>query len=128
MAAKPKSLGTQTARNKKEQATLSAITSSSGERGDFDRLIHERTRLAIVSALAVNKALSFNELKATLAVSDGNLSSHARKLEEAGYIHCEKSFENRMPNTRYSLTESGKTALKHYISHMESLIAAVKDC
>lgn len=74
----------------------------------------------------MNKTLSFNDLKSVLAISDGNLSSHARKLEDAGYILCEKRFENRLPNTCYSLTGTGRKALKHYISHMESLIAAVK--
>lgn len=123
MAARPKPVKSAP---QTETPALSALTSTSGERGDFDRLIHERSRLAIVSALAVNKSLSFNDLKSVLAISDGNLSSHARKLEDAGYILCEKRFENRVPNTCYSLTPAGKKALKHYISHMESLIAAVK--
>lgn len=93
---------------------------------DFDRTIHEKTRLAIVSALAVNPTLSFNELKGILKTTDGNLSVHARKLEEAGYVSCRKSFEGRMPKTEFSLTAGGKRALEKYIGHMEALIAAVK--
>jgi DNA-binding HxlR family transcriptional regulator len=93
---------------------------------DFDRTIHEKTRLAIVSALAVNPTLSFNELKAILKTTDGNLSVHARKLEEAGYVGCRKTFEGRMPKTEFSLTAAGKRALEKYIGHMEALIAAVK--
>lgn len=93
----------------------------------FDRLIHERVRLGIVSALAVNETLTFNELKDLLGTSDGNLSVHARKLEEAGYLHCEKSFEGRFPRTEYRLTSSGRRALERYLSHMESLIRAVRE-
>ncbi len=93
---------------------------------DLDRLIHEKTRLAIVSALAVNPTLTFNELKAILKTTDGNVSVHARKLEEAGYLTCKKSFEGRMPRTEYSLTAAGKRALEKYLSHMESLIRAVR--
>ena len=93
---------------------------------DFDRLIHEKTRLAIISALAVNPTLTFNELKAILKTTDGNVSVHTRKLEEAGYLNCRKSFEGRMPKTQYSLTAGGKKALEKYIGHMEALIDAVK--
>lgn len=93
---------------------------------DLDRLIHEKTRLAIVSALAVNPTLTFNELKAILRTTDGNVSVHARKLEEAGYLTCRKSFEGRMPKTEYSLTAAGKRALEKYLGHMESLIRAVR--
>ena len=89
---------------------------------DFDRLIHEKTRLAIVSALAVNPSLTFNEMKAILKTTDGNVSVHARKLEEAGYLTCKKSFEGRMPKTEYSLTSSGKRAFEKYLTHMEALI------
>src|SRR5215212_11710989 len=89
---------------------------------DFDRLIHEKTRLAIVSALAVNPILTFNEMKAILKTTDGNVSVHARKLEEAGYLACRKSFEGRMPKTEYSLTAAGKRALEKYLGHMEALI------
>lgn len=93
---------------------------------DFDRLIHEKTRLAIVSALAVNPSLTFNEMKAILKTTDGNVSVHARKLEEAGYLLCKKSFEGRMPKTEYSLTASGKRALEKYLTHMEALIRATR--
>lgn len=92
-----------------------------------DRLIHQRTRLAIVSALAVNDTLTFNELKELLDVTDGNLSVHARKLEEAGYLVCDKSFERRMPRTEYRLTADGSRALERYLDHMESLIQAVRE-
>jgi DNA-binding transcriptional ArsR family regulator len=93
---------------------------------DFDRLIHEKTRLAIVSALAVNATLTFNELKAILKTTDGNVSVHARKLEEAGYLSCRKSFEGRMPKTEYTLTGSGKRALEKYLGHMEALIRVAR--
>ena len=93
---------------------------------DFDRLIHEKTRLAIVSALAVNPSLTFNEMKAILKTTDGNVSVHARKLEEAGYLSCKKSFEGRMPRTEYSLTAAGKRALEKYLGHMEALIRATR--
>src|SRR2546428_11594244 len=91
---------------------------------DFDRLIHEKTRLAIVSALAVNPTLTFNELKAILKTTDGNVSVHARKLEEANYLTCRKSFEGRVPRTEYSLTAAGRRALERYLDHMEALIKA----
>ena len=89
---------------------------------DFDRLIHEKTRLGIVSALAVNPSLSFNELKAVLKTTDGNVSVHARKLEDAGYLTCKKSFQGRMPRTEYALTAAGRRALEKYLNHMEALI------
>ena len=89
---------------------------------DLDRLIHERMRLGIVSALAVNEHLSFNDLKKLLKTTDGNLSVHARKLEEAGYITCEKYFEGRMPKTDYRLTAAGRRALERYLDHMEAII------
>ena len=94
---------------------------------DLDRLIHERLRLGIVSALAVNEALSFNELKALMQTTDGNLSVHARKLEEAGYITCTKSFEGRVPRTEYRLTPTGRRALERYLEHMEALIHATRE-
>jgi DNA-binding MarR family transcriptional regulator len=93
---------------------------------DFDRLIHEKTRLAMISALAVNPTLTFNELKAILKTTDGNVSIHARKLEDAGYLNCRKSFQGRMPRTEYSLTSSGKKALEKYLGHMEALIRATR--
>jgi DNA-binding HxlR family transcriptional regulator len=92
----------------------------------LDRIIHERIRLAIVSALAVNPTLSFNDLKKLLGTSDGNLSVHARKLEEAGYLTCTKQFEGRIPRTEYSLTASGRKALQRYLDHMEALIQATR--
>ncbi len=91
----------------------------------LDRLIHERVRLAIVSALAVQDSLTFNELKALLDTSDGNVSVHARKLEDAGYISCTKGFDGRIPRTEYRLTAAGRTALERYLSHMEALIKRV---
>jgi len=94
----------------------------------LDRLIHERMRLAIVSALAVNESLSFNDLKKLLDTTDGNLSVHARKLEEAGYIECTKSFDGRIPKTEYRLTAEGRAALERYLGHMETLIQAMRDC
>ena len=93
---------------------------------DFDRLIHEKTRLAIVSALAVNRSLTFNELKAILETTDGNVSVHARKLEEANYLACRKSFKGRIPRTEYSLTAAGRRAFEKYLSHMEALIKAAR--
>jgi len=93
----------------------------------LDRLIHERTRLGIISALAVNAALSFNELKKLVGASDGNLSVHARKLEDAGYIACAKSFAGRMPKTEYRLTPAGRKALQHYLDHMEALIRVTRE-
>jgi DNA-binding HxlR family transcriptional regulator len=94
---------------------------------DLDRLIHERMRLGIVSALAVNDHLSFNDLKKLLKMTDGNLSVHARKLEEAGYIACAKSFEGRVPKTEYQLTLSGRRALERYLDHMEAIIQATRE-
>lgn len=94
---------------------------------NLDRVIHERTRLAIVSALAVSDSLTFRELKQLLGASDGNLSVHARKLEDAGYIACAKSFANRLPKTEYRLTASGRRALEKYLDHMEALIRATRE-
>lgn len=93
----------------------------------LDRLIHERMRLAIVSALAVNDTLSFNDLKAMLGATDGNLSVHARRLEEAGYIRCDKGFRGRVPHTEYVLERRGREALENYLAHMEALIDAVRE-
>ena len=94
---------------------------------ELDRLIHERMRLGIISALAANRSLTFNELKKLLNTTDGNLSVHARKLEEANYIGCTKSFEGRMPKTEYRLTEAGRRALEKYLNHMEALIQAMRE-
>jgi DNA-binding transcriptional ArsR family regulator len=93
---------------------------------DFDRVIHERLRLGIVSALAVNEWLTFNELKRLMRTSDGNLSVHARKLEDAQYLECHKSFEGRLPKTRFRLTAAGRRALERYLQHMEALIRATR--
>jgi DNA-binding HxlR family transcriptional regulator len=92
----------------------------------LDRIIHERLRLGIVSALSVNESLTFRELKKILDTTDGNLSVHARKLEEAGYIGCEKKFEGRLPRTEYKLTVTGRAALEKYLTHMEALIRATR--
>jgi len=93
-----------------------------GEIPELDRLIHERARLGIVSALAVNDSLSFNDLKRLLKTTDGNLSVHARKLEEAGYISCQKFFEGRIPRTEYRLSAAGRRALDQYLKDMEEVI------
>lgn len=93
---------------------------------EIDRMIHERLRLGIISALAANESLTFNELKHTVKTTDGNLSVHARKLEDAGYINCSKSFEGRTPKTEYSLTTAGRRALERYLDHMEALIGRMR--
>ena len=94
---------------------------------DLDRVIHERLRLGIISALAANDRLTFNDLKRLLQTTDGNLSVHARKLEEAQYISCEKSFDGRVPRTEFRLTAAGRRALEKYVAHMESIIRAVRE-
>lgn len=94
---------------------------------DLDRVIHVRVRLAIVSALAVSPALAFNDLKKALRITDGNLSVHARRLEEAGYVECRKSFEGRVPRTEFRLTAAGRRALQRYLDHMEALIRATRE-
>ena len=93
---------------------------------ELDRLIHERMRLGIVSALAANESLTFNDLKRLLDATDGNVSIHARKLEDAGYITCHKGFEGRVPRTEYRLTAAGRRALEKYLNHMEALIGAMR--
>lgn len=105
------------------------VTNAPPEGGppELDRIIHERLRLGIVSALAVNEALTFNELKAALEATDGNLSVHARKLEEAEYVECLKSFEGRVPKTEYRITPAGRRALERYLDHMEALIRATRE-
>ena len=95
--------------------------------GDLDRLIYERVRLVIMSALAVNRSLSFTELKALLKTSDGNLSTHARKLEDAGYLKCKKTFAGRVPKTVYRLSAKGAKAFERYLDHMEALIRATRN-
>src|SRR5438445_12340256 len=94
--------------------------------GELDKVIHERMRLGIISALAANEKLSFSDLKKLLNTTDGNISVHARKLEEAGYVTCEKSFKGRMPLTEYAITKEGRSALERYLDHMEALINAMK--
>jgi DNA-binding MarR family transcriptional regulator len=93
----------------------------------LDKVIHERMRLGIISALAANESLSFTELKNLLNTTDGNISVHARKLEDAGYLECLKSFSNRVPLTEYKITQSGKDALGRYLNHMEALIKTMKN-
>jgi DNA-binding HxlR family transcriptional regulator len=94
---------------------------------DFDRVIHEKMRLGIVSALAVSESLTFNDLKRLLQTTDGNLSVHARRLEEARYVECSKRFVGRMPKTEYRLTDEGRKAFERYLNHMEALIHAMRD-
>ena len=94
---------------------------------ELDRLIHERVRLGIVSALAVNGSLTFTDLKELLGATDGNLSAHARRLEDAGYVRCQKSFEGRMPRTEYELTKLGRRELQLYLDHMEAIISATRN-
>jgi DNA-binding transcriptional ArsR family regulator len=104
-----------------------APSEAHGAAAQLDRLIHERLRLGIVSALAVNKSLTFGELKELLKTTDGNLSVHARKLEEAEYVTCEKYFDGRTPKTEYRLTATGRRALERYLGHMEALIRATRE-
>lgn len=104
--------------------TLAGTDSEPDDPGE--KLLYERMRLAIMSALAVNRELSFSDLKSILDATDGNLSVHARKLEEAGYIQCSKSFENRMPRTTYALTRAGRNALEKYLNHLEAVIRTVR--
>jgi DNA-binding HxlR family transcriptional regulator len=114
---------------REKSAALSTVRGNAREAvsPDLDRLIHERIRLGIVSALAVNRSLTFNELKNLLKTTDGNLSVHARKLEEADYIVCTKSFDGRLPKTEYHLTAMGRRALERYLNHMEALIRATRE-
>ncbi|REJ75704.1 MAG: transcriptional regulator [Acidobacteria bacterium] len=106
---------------------VSAADAAEKVSNELDKVIHERMRLGIVSALAANEKLSFNDLKRVLNASDGNVSAHARKLEDAGYVVCEKSFSGRTPLTEYRITDSGRVALQRYLKHMEALINAVKE-
>ena len=111
----------------KKQLALPIEVPSTGDAHKLDRLIHERLRLGILSALSVNETLTFSDLKKLLDTTDGNLSVHARKLEEAGYLSCQKSFEGRMPKTQYKLTAAGRKALERYLDHMEALIRAMRE-
>jgi DNA-binding transcriptional ArsR family regulator len=116
---------TKTPRSVSSVRQLSAVEGSDASPLALDRVIHERLRLAIVSALAVHEAMTFSELRTALDASDGNLSVHARKLEEAGYVACKKGFDGRIPRTEYRLTAAGRRALERYVAHMESLIKRV---
>ena len=116
-------------KKKKSEQTLYSLPEAHNHASralELDRMIHERIRLGIVSALAVNPSLGFNQLKLILDTTDGNLSVHARKLEEAGYITCRKFFEGRVPKTEYQLTETGAQALERYLNHMEALIRTMR--
>src|SRR6201985_24431 len=115
------------AREEKTRRTSSGSRQQESTAANLDRVIHERTRLAIISALAVNASLTFNDLKNLLRVTDGNLSVHARKLEDAGYVECTKSFDGRVPKTEYKLPASGKKALEKYLDHMEALIRVTRE-
>lgn len=119
-------------RAREEQPKGGALRSVKGKAADegpmaLDRLIHERMRLGILSALAVNERMTFGDLKTLLKTTDGNLSVHSRKLEEAEYVLCEKSFEGRVPKTEYIITAAGRRALERYLDHMESLIRAARE-
>src|SRR6476619_2819515 len=114
-------------REKKVESGAVAAVSAAGGAPKLDRLIHERLRLGILSALSVNESLTFNELKKLLDTTDGNLSVHARKLEEAGYLSCTKSFAGRVPRSDYKLTAGGRRALERYLDHMEALIHAMRE-
>lgn len=110
-----------------EKRRLSSVAPQTpGTMHELDRLIHERLRLGIISALAVNESLTFNELKHMVKTSDGNLSVHARKLEDAGYVNCSKTFDGRTPRTEYSLTNAGRRALERYLDHMEAVIGQMR--
>ena len=114
-------------RQKKPESPEIAAVSAAIAAPQLDRLIHERLRLGILSALSVNESLTFNELKKLLDTTDGNLSVHARKLEEAGYLACTKSFAGRVPRSDYKLTAAGRRALERYLDHMEALIQTMRE-
>ncbi len=109
-----------------ERPSLAPVSGDAAGALELDRLIHERVRLGLLSALAANRSLTFNALKQLLRATDGNLSVHARKLEDAGYVACEKSFVGRVPQTVYRLTEDGRQALTRYLDHMEAIIGATR--
>lgn len=120
-----------TARQTRQESNATATRAQNAKQKsaapNLDRLIHERLRLGIISALAANESLTFSDLKNLMNTTDGNLSVHARKLEEAGYISCAKYFEGRLPKTEYKLTAAGRSALENYLSHMESLIKQMRN-
>ena len=113
-------------RGQAEKQKLRGVHGAPHSAREIDRMIHERLRLGIISALAANQSLTFNELKHSVKTTDGNLSVHARKLEDAGYISCVKSFEGRTPKTEYKLTLAGRRALVRYLDHMEALIGRMR--
>ena len=113
-------------RGQTEKQKLRGVHGAPHSAREIDRMIHERLRLGIISALAANQSLTFNELKHSVKTTDGNLSVHARKLEDAGYISCVKSFEGRTPKTEYKLTLAGRRALERYLDHMEALIGRMR--
>lgn len=113
-------------RNSPKPQSLRVERAAESVSNDLDRVIHERMRLGIISALAANDKLSFTDLKKLLNTTDGNISVHARKLEDAGYVTMEKSFKGRVPLTEYAITRDGKEALERYLDHMESLIKAMR--
>jgi DNA-binding MarR family transcriptional regulator len=123
--AKPK---TPAATNERQRRKLEAVASTTRDDAEskFDRLIYERARLGIMSALAVREEMSFNELKGLFDISDGNLGAHARKLEDAGYVTCTKSFEDRRPRSVYRITPQGRSALNRYLDHVEAVIKATR--
>ena len=127
MAAKAKAR-TPAASSERQRRKLQAVATTTRDDAEskFDRLIYERARLGIMSALAVREEMSFNELKALFEISDGNLGAHARKLEDAGYVDCIKSFEDRRPRTVYRITASGRAALNRYLDHVEAVIKATR--
>ena len=114
------------AENAPKTRTLKIEKAAETVSGELDKTIHERMRLGIISALAANASLSFTDLKTLLNTTDGNISVHARKLEEAGYLTCEKSFKGRIPLTEYRITNDGREALNRYLNHMEALINAMR--
>jgi len=125
--AKQAALRRETTKDQNEKEKLRGVHGGAPHSAhEIDRMIHERLRLGIISALAANESLTFNELKHTVKTTDGNLSVHARKLEDAGYLNCSKSFEGRTPKTEYSLTTAGRRALERYLDHMEALIGRMR--
>lgn len=127
MAAKAKARtpAAASAQQRRKLAAVAATTRDDAE-SKFDRLIYERVRLGIMSALAVREEMSFNDLKGLFDISDGNLGAHARKLEDAGYVTCTKSFEERRPRTAYRITQQGRAALNRYLDHVETVIRATR--
>jgi DNA-binding HxlR family transcriptional regulator len=117
-----KERGSESSRNRSLKAISGFVAEDKG--GDFHKLLNDRVRLGILSSLAVTERLSFSELKKLLDATDGNLSVHARKLEDAGYVRCEKTFSDRLPKTEYRITRDGRSALNRYLKHMEALIRA----